>query len=79
MAEHLLKKSSDPAERVTAAFERAFGRPPSASEKERSLSFVARAEAAYEKHETDLAKRQLRAWQSLCRALMETNEFIYVE
>jgi hypothetical protein len=78
LAEVLLgRRDLDDAGRIRVAYERAYGRPPSAAETGRALDFVRRCEQAA----ADVAAgaRPLRAWQSLCRVLLAANEFIYVE
>ena len=45
---------------------------------DRALTFVAQVEKAMEGRETDAGKRRLFAWQSFCKALLSSNEFIYV-
>jgi hypothetical protein len=79
MAEGLLaQKGVDDAARIRDAYERALARPPAAKEVDRALTFIAGIEKAMEAHEQDAAKRHVFAWQSFCKALMASNEFIYV-
>jgi hypothetical protein len=79
MAEKLLADTGlDDAGRVRQAYERAFARPPSGKDVDRALTFVAQVEKALEAHESDPAKRHVLAWQSFCKALIASNEFIYV-
>ncbi len=75
LAERLLTgEPSDDANRVAHLYRRALGRPPSAAETARSLEFVKRyAQAA----ERDDARH--RAWLGLCRVVLSSNEFIYVD
>ena len=74
----LLSQSGDDAGRIAMAFERFYSRPPEASEVASSLEFI----SGYEKQLSDrgTAPDQLRplAWKAFCRALMSTNEFLYV-
>ena len=78
LARTLLAQPGDDSGRITAAFERFYSRPPAESETASSLEFI----AAYEKSLSDrsTASDQLRsmAWKAFCRALMSTNEFLYV-
>ena len=64
--------------RISLAFERFYSRLPTESEVASSLEFI----AAYEKQLGDRGTTadQLRpmAWKAFCRALMSTNEFLYV-
>jgi hypothetical protein len=80
MAEALLARSEiGDAERLWLAWQRSFARLPSAEEAKRMLGLVERLEHQFI---PDPAKpeaaRQL-AWRSLCRVLMASNEFIYIE
>lgn len=74
----LLALPGEDSGRITVAFERFYSRPPTESEVASSLEFI----AAYEKQLVDrgTAVEQLRptAWKAFCRALMSTNEFLYV-
>jgi cytochrome c553 len=74
-------------QRVVELYQRALGRSPRPPEVERSLGFVQRyLQAATEPAPTGtsagavpLATPRERAWQALCRAVLASNEFIYVE
>ena len=57
--------------RIRRAYERAFGRPPSASESERALRFLSTTTAK------DGAERPLAVWAAWCQVLFAANEFIY--
>ena len=63
----------DNAARVREAFRRILSRSPSPSEVERATAFVQSATASSSDADT------LRAWQGLCRTLLASNEFLYVE
>jgi hypothetical protein len=79
MAEGLLRDSGmEDAERIRQAYERSLSRPPSAQETDQALTFIARVrQALAEKHDAGEESR-VRAWQSFCKALMASNEFIYL-
>ena len=62
--------SGDPA-RVTLAHELAFSRPPEPDEERIWLSFLDRYEAA--------TGDRTSAWNGLCRVLLASNEFLYIE
>ncbi len=79
LAELLIVQSVDPSERIAAAFERAFGRPPSLDDRARSLAFLTKANQVYAPHEADPKAREVKVWQSFCKALMSANEFSYVD
>jgi hypothetical protein len=77
-AKLLAEPGLDDAGRIREAYERALARPPAASDIDRALTFIAKVEKAAEPHESDATKRHLFAWQSFCKALLSSNEFIYV-
>ncbi|MCC6395240.1 MAG: DUF1549 domain-containing protein [Bryobacterales bacterium] len=79
MAEKLLADSSlDDAARIREVYERALARPPAAKDIDRALTFIAQIGKQLESRETDAAKRRLLSWQSFCKALLTSNEFIYL-
>jgi len=63
----------DDAQRLERVFLRTLNRPPSGSEKDSALSYL----GAYRRKFA--GKTEMEAWQSLCRVLMASNEFIYVD
>jgi hypothetical protein len=71
-AKSLLEVKGDDAARINEAFRRAYTRPPTTIETERVLKFLAASDVS-----TD-AKKQ-KAWQSLCRVLLSSAEFAFVE
>ncbi|MBY0503493.1 MAG: DUF1549 domain-containing protein [Bryobacteraceae bacterium] len=72
MAEGLLAQTSldDPA-RIRDAYERALGRPPTSQEIDHGLTFIARMEKEWQGN-------RVSAWQSYCKSLLASNEFIYL-
>ena len=80
MAAGLLAQTEpDTRARVQTIYHRCFSRPASPPEVARAAAFLAQAERAYASTEPDAARRAERAWQSLCKALISTNEFIYLD
>jgi hypothetical protein len=75
----LARADLDDGGRVRLAYESCFGRPPSAAEVSRATQFLTRVEQAYGGSEPDAGKRRARAWQSLCKALLQSNEFVYLD
>ncbi len=72
MAEGLLaRKDLDDAGRVREAYERALTRPATGGEVDDALSFVARMQTAWKGD-------RVSAWQSFCKSLLASNEFIYI-
>jgi len=79
MAEKLLARTElDDAARIRDAYERALARPPASRDVDRALTFIGKVERALEPHEKDPQKRHVEAWQSFCKALVASNEFIYL-
>jgi len=79
-AETLLQDDSrGDADRLRALFERAYGRPPRDDETTASLAFLGDYDATLPADMTDPHERRARCWQSLCRAILSANEFLYVE
>ena len=79
MAEQLLKRTDlDDTGRIRDAYERALSREPSPKEIDGALSFIAQIDHAMEARKTDPAERRTFAWQSFCKALLSSNEFIYL-
>ena len=68
----------DDTARVMALYERSLGRPASPADVSRALGYVERMSALPELASTSFPPR-VRAWQSLCRAVLASNEFVYVE
>ena len=79
MAQKLLdRKDLDDQGRIRDAWERALSRPPSSAEVDRALTFVSQIEKAMQEKEKDPAARHLFAWESFCKALLASNEFVYL-
>jgi hypothetical protein len=71
-AKSLLEVKGDDATRINEAYRRVYTRPPMTLETERVLKFLAASDTS-----TDAKK--LKAWQSLCRVLLSSAEFAFVE
>jgi len=70
---------ADDAARVGAIYETAYARPATANESSRALQFVEKYREAEIARQTPPDEAHLRAWQSLCRAVLSANEFVYIE
>jgi cytochrome c553 len=80
MAERLFaEEPSDDATRVARAWRLAYSRPPSTDEVASSLNYVDTYSRQYRLKFPDRSDVELRSWQSLCRAIMAANEFLFVE
>ena len=73
----LSAEEDDDRRRIGYVFRRTLSRPPTEQETTHALDFVAQAERSWSAHDgTDPTRF---AWRSLCRVLIGSNEFIYVE
>jgi hypothetical protein len=75
----LAADEADDRGRLNALYETALGRPAGDDEADRALSFVAHYEATYAQDAAGASDAKLRAWQSLCQAVLASNEFLYVQ
>jgi hypothetical protein len=72
LADGLLARADlDDTGRIREAYERSLSRPPRPDEIDAALTFISRVEQQWQ---GDKAK----AWQSFCKALLATNEFVYI-
>ncbi len=79
MAEDMLNQQNiDDAARVRTAYERALSRPASAQEVDHALTFISQIDQVMRDRHPDDAERKILAWQSFCKALLGSNEFIYL-
>jgi hypothetical protein len=56
-----------------------FGRRPSGEETAKLLAYVQNFQRKAADSRQHFAEPKLAAWQSLCRVLISSNEFIYVD
>ncbi len=73
LAEQLIHKKGDAAAKVRDAYLRTLNRAPGAAEVDDALTYISAVRDKF----SDID--ELRAWQSYCRILMASNEFIYVD
>jgi hypothetical protein len=72
MAESLLGKTDlDDQARIRDAYERALGRQPSSKEIDQGLTFISHMEQEWKGNKVS-------AWQSYCKSLLASSEFIYL-
>ena len=76
-APHFAAKGDDAA-RVREAYRRCFARAPSAAELDKVLAYLQKSEEAADPKLAE-DERRLRAWRGLCRVLLASNEFVFVE
>jgi Protein of unknown function (DUF1549)/Protein of unknown function (DUF1553)/Planctomycete cytochrome C len=79
LAQRILEQCTDPRARLRLAYMRVYGRPPSAPELARSLEYVRRYEEALSAEGVVADRRAVESWSSLARALLASNEFIYLD
>jgi hypothetical protein len=79
LADDLLRPETDDAARVQSLYRRALGRSADAAEVDIALQFVRELESNSVWQALSPAERRRRAWQSLCRVVLSSNEFLYVE
>jgi len=72
MADGLLARADlNDSARIREAYERALTRPATPTEVDNALSFISRIEREWQGSKAN-------AWQSFCKALLASSEFIYV-
>jgi cytochrome c553 len=80
LASHLLAEANaDDQRRIEEAFVDVFGRRPSGEETAKLLAYVQNFQRKAADSRQRFAEPKLAAWQSLCRVLISSNEFIYVD
>jgi hypothetical protein len=79
MAELILAQPGSDVRRVEQAYLRAYSRPPREREMERALRFVAAYQSDLAGRAVEGGEARVRAWQALCRVILSSNEFVYVE
>ena len=80
IAERLLSSPNETrVERVARAYELVLSRPPAEAETQEWLEFLTEYARAQSSEVGEPEVRRLRAWQGLCRVLLSSNEFVYVE
>ncbi len=78
-AERLLRERTELAERVDRAFRLALGRPAEADERAAALDLISSVAVELAAGGVSESDRESQAWQAFVRALLRTNEFVYVD
>ena len=79
MADRLLAREDlDDSGRVRDTYERVLARPPRPAEIDHALTFVASVEQALGDRAESPEERRALAWQSFCKAIMGSSEFLYL-
>ncbi len=87
LASNLLKQTAlDDTQRVQQAYLRCLARSATSAELKRAIAYVVAFEATESSSDAHATKatttadeRKSAAWQSLCKALMSCNEFVYID
>lgn len=78
-AQRLIATESDDLSRIDRAFLKAYSRPASTEEKTRIEANLNRYRAALAAESVPAEQREVETWASLTRAIMASNEFIFVD
>jgi cytochrome c553 len=79
LARSLLVLPGDDSHRVSAAYDRLYSRVATNVEVENALRFVTEYEQELAWQKVAEGERRPRAWQGLCRVLLASNEFVFIE
>lgn len=79
MAEYLMKQSGDESKKISMAYEILFSRNALPSEVQRAIEFLNLYQSAAQSEKVSKDESLIMAWQGLCRSLLSTNEFVFVE
>ncbi len=74
-ARHVVSARDQDAERLVFAYRTIFGREPNQEESARTLVFLGELRSQF----ADDADRNVRAWASLLRSMLSSNEFVFVD
>ncbi len=80
LAEQLLAEPAwDDKQPIARAYELVLLRPPSTQETQEWLEFLAQYDRTQRSEGVEAGPQHRQAWQGLCRVLLSSNEFVYVE
>ena len=80
LAEQLLAEPArDDKQRIARAYELVLLRSPSTQETKEWLDFLAEYQQGPHSEIVEAGPQHRRAWQGLCRVLLSSNEFVYVD
>ncbi|HEX4073380.1 MAG TPA: DUF1553 domain-containing protein, partial [Planctomycetaceae bacterium] len=78
-AERLVARSANENQRIEAAFEQAFARPPDAEEREQSAQFLATYRRELAPSESAAEGIVKMSWAAFARTLFARNEFLFID
>ena len=70
---------SDRAKKIGDAYELTWGRPPEPAEVERWLSYLGECRSALARAQTPQPAIERKAWSSLAKVMLTSNEFLYID
>ena len=79
LADELLRATANDTALTTSVYRRVHCRAPTASETSRAIEFIARYQSSLAGATIEPAEARARAWQALCRVLISSNEFMFLE
>jgi hypothetical protein len=80
MAKRLIDDEAlDEDKRVRQLFELAYSRSPTQNETDRAIIYIDRYTRKMQSLKKTQEESRLRAWQSFCRVVIASNEFVYIE
>jgi hypothetical protein len=79
LAKRLLAERSDETSQIERAYALLFGRPPSGDERATASGYLARVTEKLKNGGLSTDPVSARAWESLARGLMLSNEFVYLD
>lgn len=81
LAQQLLTRWHTDTERIVALFERVLNRPPKTGERDAILEYLDSISERTQSHETTIVEddNPLSTWRGVCRAVIASNEFLYLE
>jgi len=80
LAQDLISSNRTDPDRVAQVFRRMYGREPSAEETKDAVKYLQEYKMKFPTDAKEAAATPtLKAWQSFCRLMLSSNEFIYVD
>ena len=79
VAERIMAHSTDPASRLTFAYELLFARPPVSDERASAEAFLANARTLLQDDGVQGDQADTEPWRSFVRSLFRLNEFVYLD
>ncbi len=79
MAEQLLAQHQTDEHRITLAYLRAYGRPPTSAELARDLDFLAAYQRFLLSRGAEPGQAKWRSWEALARVIVSASEFVFID